>query len=46
MPQANGANGAGPSDYSIPQISRKIKACAACRRHKVNMLYLGGDMDG
>ncbi|RXG42284.1 hypothetical protein VDGE_30122 [Verticillium dahliae] len=31
-------NGAGVSDHSIPQISRKIKACGACRRHKIKCL--------
>lgn len=30
------ANGA-PSEPPIPQISRKIKACASCRKHKVGM---------
>lgn len=25
-----------PNDLPIPQISRKIKACAACRKHKVS----------
>ncbi|KAF4968287.1 hypothetical protein FZEAL_10408 [Fusarium zealandicum] len=27
-----------PNDLPIPQISRKIKACAACRKHKIKCL--------
>ncbi|KAM5345180.1 hypothetical protein ACJ41O_011042 [Fusarium nematophilum] len=27
-----------PGDLPIPQISRKIKACAACRKHKIKCL--------
>ncbi|CRK19871.1 hypothetical protein BN1708_000513 [Verticillium longisporum] len=41
-------NGAGVSDHSIPQISRKIKACGACRRHKVKdimAVYCGNTTD-
>lgn len=25
-----------PGESTLPQISRKIKACAACRKHKVS----------
>ncbi|KAM0323880.1 hypothetical protein ACHAQA_008461 [Verticillium albo-atrum] len=31
-------NGQVVGDQSIPQISRKIKACGACRRHKIKCL--------
>lgn len=37
--QAGGTNGTVSLDQHLPQISRKIKACAACRKHKVG-LYL------
>ncbi|KAJ3533600.1 hypothetical protein NM208_g7913 [Fusarium decemcellulare] len=39
--QSNGrqsVSGLLPNDLPIPQISRKIKACAACRKHKIKCL--------
>ncbi|KAG9256553.1 uncharacterized protein F5Z01DRAFT_618106 [Emericellopsis atlantica] len=32
------SNGADDKEPFVPQISRKIKACAACRRHKIKCL--------
>lgn len=37
----SGANGTASVDQHLPQISRKIKACAACRKHKVSDWTLG-----
>lgn len=40
----NGANGEtehqGSDDQLVPTLSRKIKACAGCRKHKVSRLLL------
>ncbi|KAF7563346.1 hypothetical protein G7046_g773 [Stylonectria norvegica] len=33
-----GVNGLASADMPLPQISRKIKACAACRKHKIKCL--------
>ncbi|KAI5464943.1 hypothetical protein BGZ63DRAFT_421932 [Mariannaea sp. PMI_226] len=37
-PRRQSSSGLGPTDLPLPQISRKIKACAACRKHKIKCL--------
>ncbi|KAH6984680.1 hypothetical protein BKA56DRAFT_671162 [Ilyonectria sp. MPI-CAGE-AT-0026] len=37
-PNRQSISGVLPNDLPLPQISRKIKACAACRKHKIKCL--------